>query len=54
MEQEEAHVGNQKVTNLFRKMKGVQRKDFVKNEELLNEVYALMVQYRNFTGRAER
>ena len=43
MEQEEAHVGNQKVTNLFRKMKGVQRKDFVKNEELLNEVYLLML-----------
>ena len=54
MEQEEAHVGNQKVTNLFKKMKGVLKKDFVKNEELLNEVYALRLQYLSFTGRAER
>ena len=54
MEQREAHVGNQRVTNLFKKMKGVKRPQFLKNEELLNEVYALMVQYLNFTGRAER
>ena len=45
MEQREAHVGDERVTDLFKKMKGVLKKDFVKNEELLNEVYALMVQF---------
>ena len=52
--QKEAHIGDARVTELFHKMEGVKKKDFVKDEELLDEVYALNVQYRSVTGRGER
>ena len=52
--QREMHIGDQKVIDVFDLMDGVNKKEFMQSQYLQNKVYAVMLQYQSFTGRAQR